>query len=80
MDLQTLLKDNYRLERLLYISRNERKIENGRHEQELKDMARELSLREAENIQLREELDSVNDKFGQLLDEFSGIAREKEKL
>lgn len=76
-DLQTLLKDNYRLERLLYIARNERKIESGRHEQELKDMARELSLREAENIQLREELDNVNDKFGQLLDEFSAITREK---
>ena len=43
-------------------------------------MARELSLREAESIQLREELDTVNDKFGQLLDEFSGTAREKEEL
>lgn len=43
-------------------------------------MARELSLREAEIMQLGEELDSVNDRFGLLLDEFSGITREKEEL
>lgn len=75
-----MLAQNARLERLLYLLRNERKLEGSRHEEDMKEMARDLSLREAEALKLREEVNAAHERAGQLMDECQLLAREKEDL